>query len=336
MQSSKSKFPGLFVGASFAVLAPVMPGTCGGSGGTGAGGTAGAPSGTCGNGWLELGEDCDGPSSGACKDYSAGLFGAGTYQCGTDCKFDVSGCAPARCGDGIKSRTEYCDGSDMSYLVDPTCGAYDPSRFVGGTLSCGADCNFDTSQCTRSTCGDGVRAAAEECDGADFDLRPYADWWDPDPTLCATHSALFASGQVRCTSECRVDFSQCRSVTCGDGLVEGFEECEAGKLNGQTCATYQPRSFRGGALSCKNDCNFDTSACVSWCGNGVVDYDEVCDGQALAGKSCADMIVADGRYYLGGTLRCSSQCGFDFSQCIKPPGCEILVMDRWYQWHCLF
>ena len=334
MHFIEAKLRGLVVGGTFAVLAPVVPGTCGGSGGTGTGGTAGAPSVTCGNGWVEAHEECDGPLSRACKDYSAAL-GVGTYACGADCKYDFSGCAPARCGDGLRSGNEACDGQDMSSLTVPACVTYDPSRFVDGALSCAADCTFDVSQCTTSTCGDGVREASEECDGADFDLRSYTDPWE-DPSACTHASSTFATGQLRCTSDCRRDFSQCRTIACGDGRVEGSEECEGADLNGKTCATYLPFSFSGGALSCKDDCLFDTSACVSWCGNGVVDYEEVCDGGDLAGKTCSDLIVADGRHYLGGTLRCSSQCGYDFSQCIKPPGCEVLWMDRWYQWHCLF
>ena len=45
------------------------------------------------------------------------------------------------------------------------------------------------------------------------------------------------------------------------------------------------------------------------CGNGVVDSGEDCDGDNLAGQTCASL------GYRGGTLRCSSVCTFDYLQC---------------------
>lgn len=51
---------------------------------------------------------------------------------------------------------------------------------------------------------------------------------------------------------------------CGDGLINGTEECEPGpppNLNGQSCQSIDP-TFIGGLLSCDN-CQFNTSACCS-------------------------------------------------------------------------
>ncbi len=45
---------------------------------------------------------------------------------------------------------------------------------------------------------------------------------------------------------------------CGNGVIEPGEDCEAGNLNGMTCADL---NFSGGQLDCTN-CRFDTSGCV--------------------------------------------------------------------------
>jgi len=44
---------------------------------------------------------------------------------------------------------------------------------------------------------------------------------------------------------------------CGDGVIEGSEQCEVGNLDGQTCIT---KGFDKGTLICSS-CSFDTSGC---------------------------------------------------------------------------
>jgi hypothetical protein len=47
---------------------------------------------------------------------------------------------------------------------------------------------------------------------------------------------------------------------CGDGIVEGPEDCEGEDLNGRTC---QLLGFGGGDLSCDIACSFDTKNCIA-------------------------------------------------------------------------
>jgi hypothetical protein len=47
---------------------------------------------------------------------------------------------------------------------------------------------------------------------------------------------------------------------CGNGKVEGDEECDVGTLNGKTCVT---EGFAGGTLACGTGCGFDTSGCYA-------------------------------------------------------------------------
>ncbi len=65
----------------------------------------------------------------------------------------------AWCGDGRKSETEACDGTDLSVQTCQTLG------FDGGTLSCSSSCAVVTSLCTTApVCGNGVVEASEQCD----------------------------------------------------------------------------------------------------------------------------------------------------------------------------
>jgi hypothetical protein len=67
------------------------------------------------------------------------------------------------------------------------------------------------------------------------------------------------------------------ATTCGNGVVEGGEACEAGALGGATCATF---GCTGGTLACNGTCtDFDTSGCT---GCPPCDRDGVCE----AGEDC--------------------------------------------------
>ncbi len=47
---------------------------------------------------------------------------------------------------------------------------------------------------------------------------------------------------------------------CGDGVIEGNEDCDTDSLDDATCADID--GFGEGELSCAEDCTFDVSACV--------------------------------------------------------------------------
>src|SRR5215470_10946369 len=58
---------------------------------------------------------------------------------------------------------------------------------------------------------------------------------------------------------CRNKLATCQAqAECGDGIVEGGEDCNVGTLNGATC---QSEGFAGGTLTCGTGCAFDTSKC---------------------------------------------------------------------------
>ncbi len=94
---------------------------------------------------------------------------------------------------------------------------------------------------------------------------------------------------------------------CGNGRIEGTEECEGTNLGGEDCVS---QGYAGGALRCNADCSFDKTACVEdLCGNRMIDMGEECDSTALGGATCA----SEG--FVGGEIRCSGGCTLDTSSC---------------------
>ena len=133
--------------------------------------------------------------------------------------------------------------------------------FTGGTLGCIPEtAQFDTSECTKEPgCGDGIVQGGEECDGGNFSSK-----------TCATQG-FTGGGTLKCNSACQFDTSECKGPivitgTCGDGVVEGTEQCDGTNLSSKTCAT---QGFNGGTLKCNATCQFDTSECDHcvgfWC-----------------------------------------------------------------------
>ncbi len=131
----------------------------------------------CGDGTLnQASEECDGAADGNCPG-----------QCN-----DAACVCNVVCGNDSVDFGEQCDGTGL-----PQCGA-------GQT--CSAPGNPDQCTCTPAICGDGFKAAAEQCD-------PGAP-----PSTPADDDA--------CPGECQAALCTCPAPVCGDGVIEGAEVCE--------------------------------------------------------------------------------------------------------------
>lgn len=130
--------------------------------------------------------------------------------------------------------SEQCDGADLN---GATC--FNLGYTGGGSLSCNADCTFNTVSCTGAVigCGDGNVISPEECDDSN------------------TNSGDGCSYPL-CQNE------------CGDGFLDvigtdGYsEECEGGiYIDGKDeCVDW---GYDDGTLSCGSNCQVDDSACTS-------------------------------------------------------------------------
>jgi hypothetical protein len=191
------------------------------------------------------------------------------------------------CGDGVKTPDEACDGTDVGA---DSCVA---RGYLGGQLTCTAECLVDVALC--SSCGDGVRdlALGEACDGADL-----------DGATCA--SAGFDDGVLACTALCTLDASGCS--LCGDGFVSGGEVCDGPDVGGATCTALGFDS--GGPVTCSSDCAaLDILACET-CGDGA------CTGSETNASCPADCVATcnDGNETCDVGEDCSS-CPVDCDLC---------------------
>ncbi len=255
----------------------------------------------CGNGTIEAGEDCDSENIGSRTCLGIGFTGGGNLSCLGDCHLDVRDCrrAGTTCGNGAIEPGETCDGLNLN---GKSCTDL---RYSGGMLACSGICEYYTAGCVSdAVCGDGKRELPEECD------RDY------QPESCSAYSeGYYDTGEIQCSASCRRDFRACRysgAAICGNERRDGSEECDGSFIGGETCSSID-RGFAGGDLRCGPDCRYDTSGCiVSLCGNGRIDSGEQCDDTAFLTSSCAEYRPG---IYESGTLRCTSACKIDESNC---------------------
>lgn len=153
------------------------------------------------------------------------------------------------CGNGSREREEACDAADLSGATCVSLG------FASGTLACTTGCQFDTSGCrpfAAPTCGNGAIDPPEQCDGAAL-----------GGATCAS-VGFAAGGTLTCTAGCAFDTHACRPSelpTCGNGVVNGSEQCDGAALGGATCTSLG--YSLGGTLGCTAGCAFDTHGCAS-------------------------------------------------------------------------
>ncbi len=266
----------------------------------------------CGNGLIENHEICDLTSlAGRTCVSEVGEGSVGTLRCNSTCSgIDTSGCsAPQTCGNGALDPGEACDGV---MLNGQTCGLQ-----VGlgseGTPRCNDTCTgFDNGTCTAAdTCGNHELDAGEDCDD---------NVYKENVTTCAAYAPIYASGDLKCSSTCSIDTSECvkhQPAVCGNGMVEPGEACDGTNFESQTCQSALGMSYAAGTLKCSNDCKSILTDSCEFCGDGKIDQavTEDCDGSEWLVTSCVDY---DPKTYSGGILKCHpSTCLFDLSECTR-------------------
>jgi len=161
---------------------------------------------TCGDGIVQVGEQCDDKNS-----QYPGCSATCQLEAGYTCPFAGAPCVP-KCGDGI--------------LVTPA-EQCDPGMTIPNiATACNADCSVkpgwvcSTTGCTATVCGNGKVEGAEGCDPA----VKNNDLGDGCTPTCIAEPTCPAGGGA-CTTK------------CGDGLIIGTEQCDDGNaVSGDGCS----------------------------------------------------------------------------------------------------
>lgn len=210
------------------------------------------------------------------------------------------GVGAGRCGNGEIDRNEQCDQNNLDGQSCESLG------FDGGDLSCGANCQLDTSACIEPACGNGFLSAGEECEVGS------------PPASCGDLGEGF--GTAQCGPGCTYDTSACsaeRFVDNGDGTVSDFQ---AGlmwekKVEGES-SSFDDQGV-GDCLNCVDDFYNWTTAMSEWISalNGRTDDPSTQVGFAGHEDWRFPTIVE-----LGTIVDTSTPgCGQDlFSRCIDP------------------
>lgn len=219
------------------------------------------PETTCGNGEVEVGEECDdgdAENTDYCLDSCVNATCGDTYVWSNlgfyveACDDGVEGCVGGQCyfdtcGDGTVQGDERCDdgNSENNDGCSYRClyeGCGDAIVQDGEECDDGNDVNTDscTNSCMSPTCGDNYvwlnsRAYIEACDDGNDSESP-------------------------CTYECKLE-------ECGNGDINGTEECDDGNDTNED--------------GCSNRC------LTAKCGDTIVQDGESCDdGNDVDGDSC--------------------------------------------------
>lgn len=225
------------------VLSVIVLAACGGDGGGGNSVDAGdPPGGTCGDGTVDAGEQCD---------FGAGN-GAGT-GCESTCTFSCD-LSATTCDDGAP-----CNGVESCQIV--VVDGRNGQRCIDGTaaidgMSCGTGMICASGACVGAMCGDGVASSPDECDddntttGDGCEANCMWSCLSTDPSRNCTPDDVCA-GQGSCddaTHTCTPGTpladntpcgagavcmsGACTMLTCGNSMIDAGEDCDDGTLNG--------------------------------------------------------------------------------------------------------
>jgi len=261
------------------------------AGGMGTGGSGGTVNVNCGDGEIDLGEQCDGSDLGGSTCQSLRL-GGGTLACAADCTFDDTDCEmQTACGDGNIGAGETCDDGntasgdgcdDECQTEGSACVAHATPGIADQAISL-CVCAVDSFCCSDSwdiTCVDeAINECAVDCgDPCVAHAGPGSN--DPQLTACVCESdatCCSTAWTAACVTAAINECGSCVVAVCGNGNVEGTEQCDDSNTTSGD--------------GCSSTCVIE----VASCGNGILEGNEECDDNDLtAGDGCDALCQFEG------------------------------------------
>ncbi|HPA25483.1 MAG TPA: SdrD B-like domain-containing protein [bacterium] len=198
------------------------------------------------------------------------------------------------CGNQILDTNEVCELDTTQPCTSET--------GLTGTQSCNQTCSAWNECVTGETCGDGVKNGTEECDNTDGVNEHY-----------------------QCTSSCTLEYIP----YCGDSLINQTTEiCD----NDAPISCTDVNGYVG-TSSCTNECGWGLCQSTEFCGDGVKNGAEVCDGSDGIGTNqecsasctlinlpyCGDGIknnqeICDGTDGVTSGFHCTKTCALEADQ----------------------
>jgi cysteine-rich repeat protein len=233
--------------------------------------SAACVAGICGDGYVSGSEECDDGNH---------VSGDG---CENDCTFScvstdsTRNCTPA----------DPCQGQGTCNDTTHVCAA--GAQLPDGS-SCGGNNYCSGGTCTTPMCGNGIVEPGEQCDGG-VGCKSNCQWECTDPsTDCGTAPQCdiyqCSSHQCQAVADSSQDGMACGSggvcsngacnvtgQTCGNGIVEGTEQCDFGAGN------------NGPGTGCESNCMFSCQTDPGCSDGNPCDGAETCSSVTVSGKT---------------------------------------------------
>ncbi|NQV90507.1 Ig-like domain-containing protein [Candidatus Uhrbacteria bacterium] len=253
--------------------------------------------------WATIGPDATGTTASPWCATSNGQYDAGGDNCAYNCTLPG-----LSCGDGIVNGSESCDGDYESWegkLCSDGVTTCTTTSDCDGTDTCGGTGYEAAGSGTICIGGDD---AGDTCDSTDTN-----EDCEDNGGACSTNTYDLYRYRT-CSSSCEWPTTWTGPVggdqTCGNGTVEGDEACDDGNSSNndsclntceenvcgddyvyvgvESCDDGEVDSHGGNGVLCEADygstCNYCNTICQykttsgAYCGDGVVNGSEVCDG----------------------------------------------------------